>query len=71
MQIAQGVGLDVERLKRDMEEPSITAAIERNLDLARALRIGATPAFVINDAILRGAADLEAFQVMIAEARDQ
>jgi protein-disulfide isomerase len=71
MEIAQAVGLDTERLKRDMEEPSIAAAIERNLSLAHALRVGATPTFVINDAILRGAADLEAFQVMIAEARGQ
>lgn len=71
MEIAQAVGLDTERLKKDMEDPSIAAAIERNLGLAHALRIGATPTFVINDGILRGAADLEAFQVMIAEARDQ
>jgi protein-disulfide isomerase len=71
MEIAQAVGLDMERLKRDMEEPGIAVAIERNLDLAHALRIGTTPAFIINDAILHGAADLEAFQGMIAEARDQ
>ena len=71
MEIARAVGLDTKRLKKDMEEPGIAAAIERNLDLAHALRIGTTPTFIINDAFLRGAADLEAFQGMIAEARDQ
>jgi protein-disulfide isomerase len=71
MEVAQTAGLDMERLKKDMDDPSIVAAIERNLALARTLRIAATPTFVINDGILRGAADLKAFQSVIAEARGQ
>lgn len=71
MEVAQTIDLDVERLKKDMEDPGIAAAIERNLALARTLRISATPTFVINDGIFRGAADLKAFQGVIAEARGQ
>ena len=71
LEIAQTVGLDIPRLRRDMDDPRILAAIERNLALARTLRIAGTPTFVINDAIFRGAADLKAFQGAIAEARGQ
>jgi protein-disulfide isomerase len=71
MEVAQTIGLDMQKLKKDREDPSIAAAIERNLALARTLRIAATPTFVINDGIFRGAADLKAFQSVIAEARSQ
>lgn len=71
MEIARSVGLDIARLKKDMEDPRIMAAIERNLALAQSLRIQGTPSFVINDGIFRGAADLEAFRGVIAKARGQ
>lgn len=71
MEVAQTIGLDVQQLKKDMEASEIAAAIERNLALARTLRIAVTPTFVINDEIFRGAADLKAFQGVIAEARGQ
>lgn len=71
MEVARSVDLDIPQLKKDMEDPRNMAAIERNLDLARSLRIGATPTFIINDDILRGAADLKAFQSIIAEARNE
>jgi protein-disulfide isomerase len=66
---AAGVGLDVERLKSDMEGPAIQAAIDRNLALARALRIDGTPGFVIGEEIVRGAIDLAAMERLIREAR--
>ncbi|GIK96248.1 MAG: hypothetical protein BroJett029_04570 [Alphaproteobacteria bacterium] len=63
------LGLDVDRLKADMEDPEIQAAIDRNLVLAEALRINGTPGFVIGDEILRGAADFETLQGFIERAR--
>lgn len=71
MEVAQSVGLDVSQLKKDMEDPRVIAAIERNLDLASSLRIWATPTFIIDEQVLRGAADLEAFHSVIAEARNE
>ena len=41
------VGLDDERLARDMEAPGLDALIERNAILANALGVRGTPAFVI------------------------
>jgi protein-disulfide isomerase len=68
---ATELGLDVDRLKADMEDPEIQAAIERNLALAGALRINGTPGFVIGEEILRGATDLETLQGLIHRARAQ
>jgi len=69
IEMAATVGLDVGRLKKDMEDPEISAAIERNHALATEIRITGTPSFVIGDRILRGAADVYALQALIREAR--
>lgn len=63
------VGLDIERLKTDMQDAAIQAAIDHNLALAGALRINGTPGFVIGSEILRGATDLKTLQSLIREAR--
>ncbi|MCC4300093.1 DsbA family protein [Aurantimonas coralicida] len=68
LEIAAQVGLDVERLKRDMQDPAITEAIERNLALAQALRITGTPTFIVGDEIVRGLVDAATLQRIIADA---
>ncbi len=68
-QIARIVGLDVERLQKDMQSPDIDAMIRRNHELARALDINGTPAFVIGDAVVPGAIDLSTLKRLVAEAR--
>jgi len=42
------VGLDVERVKKDMRDPSIAAIIEQDLADARALGVRKTPGFFVN-----------------------
>jgi protein-disulfide isomerase len=69
LEVANQTGLNVERLKADMDDPAIRATIEKNLALARALRIEGTPGFVIGDQILRGATDLQTLQAWIRDAR--
>src|SRR5436305_1817581 len=67
--VAGSVGLDVERLKKDMATPEIDKAIKANLDLADALDIRGTPGFVIGDEIVPGAVDLNTLKQLIAAAR--
>src|SRR3546814_19109441 len=67
--VAAELGLDIERLKADMEDPVIQEAIDRNLALAQALRITGTPGFVVGRQILRGAVDLKTLQPVISTAR--
>ncbi|HEY4265459.1 MAG TPA: DsbA family protein [Micropepsaceae bacterium] len=43
---AKSVGLDVDRVRKDMEAPEITDEIIANFNLARSLRIFQTPAFI-------------------------
>ena len=66
---ARSVDLDAEQFARDMEDPSLDAAIERNAIFAKALDVRGTPAFVIGDGMIRGALPLEHFRAAIADAR--
>mgnify|MGYP001813779315 CR=1 FL=1 len=69
MAIAKANGLDVERLREDMEDPSVTAEITRNTELAARLAIRGTPAFVIGDSVIPGAISPEQLQDYIAKSR--
>ena len=68
-QVAGSVGLDVDRLKRDMAAPEIDQALKANLALAKALDIRGTPGFIIGDRIVPGAIDLDALKDLVADAR--
>ncbi|WP_244662150.1 DsbA family protein [Mesorhizobium huakuii] len=67
--IAADVGLDVEQLKRDMEDPAIADAIARNGALAGDLYITGTPALVVGDEVIPGMVDVATLQRSIANAR--
>jgi protein-disulfide isomerase len=66
---AQGVGLDVERLKKDMASPEISRHLEKNADLAEELNIRGTPAFIVGNQLVPGAIDVPTLEKLIAEAR--
>jgi protein-disulfide isomerase len=70
LEAATAAGLDVDRLKTDIEAPTTKALLDRNLDLARALRINGTPGFIVGDGVFAGARDLEGPQALISEARN-
>jgi protein-disulfide isomerase len=57
-QIAGQVGLDVDRLRRDMVAPEIADQIIANMSLARALKISVTPGLLVNTHILSGVSKL-------------
>lgn len=69
LKTAQGVGLDVEKLKKDMAAPEIEAQLKRNMDLARSLDINGTPAFIIGDRIIPGAVDGDTMKKLIEQSR--
>ena len=68
--VASSVGLDIDRLKRDMTAPAIGEAINKNLALAEALNITGTPGFIIGGKIVTGALDPESLRKRIADARN-
>jgi protein-disulfide isomerase len=69
LDIASSVGIDRAQLEKDMEDPKLKRTIERNLELASALGIRGTPAFVIGKQFVPGAVDASALKQLIADAR--
>ncbi len=67
---ARGLGLDVERLKSEMESPEIAADLARNKALAGSLGITGTPAFVVGDRLVPGAASLAQMKALVERARN-
>lgn len=67
--IAADIGLDPDLLEQDMESDEVSAAIDANYQLASALGIEGTPAFVIGDALVPGAVDKGRLTTLIEEAR--
>ena len=53
-EIASGLGLNMEQLKKDMDDPATADILLRNRNLAQALAIGGTPAFIIDDRLVPG-----------------
>jgi protein-disulfide isomerase len=52
--MAAKAGLDVGKLKADMESPEVTDQIIATFDLARALKISLTPGYIVNATVLSG-----------------
>ncbi len=61
--------LDAQRLAKDTEDPAITAYLAKVADLARALGINGTPAFVIGTQLIPGAVDAGIMKDAVAKAR--
>jgi protein-disulfide isomerase len=69
MKLAKESGVDMDQLKRDLKSPAIDEALKRNRDLAGALEITGTPAFIIGTEFVPGAADLDTLKAIVARAR--
>ncbi len=69
IRIAQSAGLDIARLRADMNNPAIMAALDANRRLAEDLGVTGTPAFVVGDRLVPGAVDPATLRGMIQEAR--
>ena len=70
MAIAEGIALDVERLRRDMADPALEAYLDETYRLATSIGVTGTPAFVIGDTLVPGAVDGARLKELIAKARD-
>jgi protein-disulfide isomerase len=69
--ILQGVGVDLDRLKKDLAAHGgeITALLARNDAEAHALDLDGTPGILVGRQLMPGGADVDYFRKLIAEVR--
>jgi protein-disulfide isomerase len=66
---AKEAGLDIERIKKDMNSPEVEATLQESAELAEALKIGGTPSYVLADQLIPGALPYERLALAIAAVR--
>jgi protein-disulfide isomerase len=69
LQLVAQAGLDLDRMKTDMNSPEVDAEIKRTLEIAKVLKLNGTPAFIVGSELVPGATDLETLQALVDEAR--
>ena len=67
--IAKELGLDLEKLQKDMQGEAVADVLQDNAALAGKLGITGTPAFILNDNIIAGAVGVEPLRRAIANTR--
>jgi predicted DsbA family dithiol-disulfide isomerase len=68
--VAEDLGLDLERLRADMESDKVARQLNEVYALAEQIGIRGTPAFVIGDELIPGAISIEIMRAKVAEIRD-
>ena len=73
LRIAERVGLDVEKLKADMELPETAAVIDKTRQLGEKLGVQGTPFFLVGDQAVPGAPEnlYDIFVEMVAKIRKE
>lgn len=69
MRVARDTGLDVARLRRDMEAASISTHISNSMRLADHMGLMGTPSFIAGDEGAFGFVALKELQAMVDRAR--
>ncbi|MDT2075974.1 MAG: DsbA family protein [Planktomarina sp.] len=69
LKIARDLGVDITKLKLDMNSPAVEAHIAQSSALARNLGFTGTPAFIVGDRTAPGMLSVGEITAMIAEAR--
>ena len=69
MQVAASVGLNIDRLKKDMAGADVDGVIRADYELGRAINVDGTPGWVIGDSVSSGAMSPAAFKQLIEQAR--
>lgn len=69
LRVAKKVGLDIRRLRRDMEAPEIQSHIDRSMQLSKALGFTGTPSFVIGDNLVPGLVKQDRLKSLVEKVR--
>ena len=67
---AKKIGLDIDKLKIDMNNPEIEQKLIKNREIAKLLNLNGTPAFIIGDIIYPGALNSNNLKEIIKKFRE-
>lgn len=67
--LAEGLGLDMEKMKVDVKSPDVQKAVDEAKEMAQALNIRGTPGFVVGDEVYPGYIGIEALRKAVNDAR--
>lgn len=67
--VAREMGLDLDKLKKDMDSPEVREALQENVGLGDKLGLSGTPAFVVGNEVIGGAVGADALRQTIAGVR--
>ena len=67
---ANEIGLDIEKLKIDMNNSDIAKRLNKNREIAKLLNLNGTPAFIIGDVIYPGALTKKNLKEIIKKVRE-
>ncbi len=70
-EIAKQAGLDVEKLKKDMEDPSIKATLNDNLKLGQDMGVRGTPLFIVGESVFPGAMQYDQLKKSVDAVREK
>lgn len=71
IKLAEKIGLDVKRLRKDMQAPEIKQHIELSMELAAGLGINGTPSFLVGNQLAPGLVPYEELVRMVENARGE
>jgi protein-disulfide isomerase len=71
LRVAKDLGLDVDQLQKDAQDPDIKKALDEAKDLAQKLSLKGTPLFLVGDRVISGAPDdlFDQLEAKVAEVR--
>src|SRR6185503_13943904 len=67
--VAKEVGIDMDRLAKDMKSGEVDKTLQQDFKLAEALGLNGTPSYVIGEDVVVGAVGLEALRQKVNNAR--
>ena len=65
IEIANKIGINIEKLKEDMNSQSVLNHLQDSHNLSKILGINGTPAFVFGDQVIPGAIDLKSMRTLV------
>ena len=69
LSVASEMGLDVEKIKVDMQGKAVNDALSRNMKVAQALGLTGTPSFIVGKEVIQGAVGRETLSTAIENNR--